>query len=459
MAIAAFTFFALVVGAIGYCVACLVFGKSQMTRCELLGWSLLAGTGTLSFALFVISCLSIAPSRRVLVVLIIASLLATLMLRRRRRVVSLAPLAQAKVDRWTFLIILPLIAIVFCVVAASVNALQYPLYEWDAFSIWFFKAKLLFAEPLFPRPEYFQNAAMSYSHRDYPLLQPMFVAGSFAAMGEANDRFGRLALLLPYVGMAFLFYADARRRTSSSAALWLAAVFVCAPAIPFWAPSGNADVVLAALYTAHLVYLARWLESRDRSSLVAAGLFGCFTWFTKHEGEVLALISAAIVLVVPAIRSRRFDRRVLLFPAMLAVILLPWHLFSWNLPHSAARFPEHLTPSVLAQNLPSLWPTLRLISGEMLHWQSWGFLFPLLLICALLTPKRIARSDALILWLIFLAQLGLYTAIGTLSLPDMKRAYPLTLPWFFVQMVPVVAMLIVAHWPGSTGDRSPPQPS
>ena len=85
-----------------------------------------------------------------------------------------------------------------------------PVIEWDAFAIWQMKAQVLAILPLHPRPEYFSNLNLSYSHLQYPLLVPMVSAGMHAMTGNLDD-YGKLVSLLWYGGMVLAVYAMVKR--------------------------------------------------------------------------------------------------------------------------------------------------------------------------------------------------------------------------------------------------------
>jgi 4-amino-4-deoxy-L-arabinose transferase-like glycosyltransferase len=385
------------------------------------------------------------PERAWLPILIIAGL--TCAIRgRQRKLPRWEPLPRPRIDARTVSLLIPLCAIAFCIVAMVIHALALPLYEWDAFSIWFLKAKILLHQPLLPTPAYFHDPAMSYSHRDYPLGQPMFIAGLWGIAGRANDHSARVALLLPYIGMACLFFAEARRRTALGTAGWLTAIFACAPAITFWAPSGNADVMLAAFYLAHLIYLVRWLESRAAREIAAAGFFACCMAFTKHEGVPLVLISGVLAAAVVAFKERRLSRSLLIYPAVF-VMLIPWLAWSWNLPASNERYAPRLTPAVVMENLASVGPGLRLIGTELVRFQSWGLLVPLLALVTLLTAQRLRRLAVLGLWLAAAAHLAMYLMAWIVAEPLMKQMMPGVMNRLVLHVMPAIALLIVVHWP------------
>jgi hypothetical protein len=460
MPLLAFACFICVLLIVGIATTSLLYGQVKLHICEMFGLHLLTGIGAFGFLLFWLSLLSITPGTGWLIACLIGLIIAGVF-RSKGMVSRWLAVPPLHIDRAGATLIFPIAAIVFCIVAIVVNALAFPLYEWDAFAIWFLKAKILLHEALLPQPAYFHDAAMSYSHRDYPLMQPIFIAGFWGFLHRVNDRWGKLVLILPYLAMGLLFFAEARRRLSTLAGGWLTAVFLCAPALPFWAASGDADVMLAAFYLGHLIYLVRWLDTRLRNHLLTSAFFASCMWFTKQEGQVLALISVAIVVIFVTIKERRFHRDVLFFPAMLLVLLLPWHVWSWNLPHSNQRYPE-ITLDVIRGSVGSIVGGIRLVCGELVQWRSWGALVPLMVLCALLTIRRVRRTSVAVIWLMLLAQLGFLVLAYALAEPNMKLEMVAGVRRLFVQVTPAIALLIVLHFPSigvrredTSDDREP----
>ena len=88
------------------------------------------------------------------------------------------------------------------IVVAAIHAFGTALIEWDAFSIWCLKAKVLAATALQDDPSYFYNPAMSYSHLDYPLLVPFLVSGTYGMTGYVQEHLGRMIFPILFIATA-----------------------------------------------------------------------------------------------------------------------------------------------------------------------------------------------------------------------------------------------------------------
>ncbi len=140
---------------------------------ETAGLSLCMGPGVMAISLIFLSMLGLRPGRVEILALTGICLMASAILWRRDSGEPTA--ASGRVPRlWAAVCIA---AIAYGMWAIALDALGYPVIEWDAFAIWQLKAQVLTLLPLHPRPTYFSNLNLSYSHLRYPLLAPMMSAG------------------------------------------------------------------------------------------------------------------------------------------------------------------------------------------------------------------------------------------------------------------------------------------
>jgi len=201
--------------------------------------------------------------------------------------------------------------------------------DWDARSIWFFAAKrLFFGGGLGAGPDDWTQRAYGFSHADYPKLLPL-LAAQFASMwglwNEYIPKAGLLLLLLPVViGLLGL-----PRRLGLSL-LFLAGALLLSTGRYLW--NGYADTYLGLYGVLAAVWLARWLESGEATTLALASAFLGVAINLKNEGILLALCVAASLaiwslLARPAVTPwRRWPAGVWL------ALVLPWiGFFAWML--------------------------------------------------------------------------------------------------------------------------------
>jgi hypothetical protein len=155
----------------GYAVAASLARTASLL--EIAALSLCMGPAIVGILLIFLSILGIRPTR--LEILIITALFAALAIFSFTRR-SPENVRSTSVPKWLMLICLA--AIAYGIIAIVVDALGFPVIEWDAFAIWQLKAQVLALQPLHPRPEYFSNLNLSFSHLRYPLLVPMWARQS-----------------------------------------------------------------------------------------------------------------------------------------------------------------------------------------------------------------------------------------------------------------------------------------
>jgi hypothetical protein len=155
-----------------------------------------------------------------------------------------------------------LLVIAYAAVVVAADVTIYPTMEWDAFGIWQLKGEVLAKSALEPRPAYFENVNLSYSHLRYPLLEPMISAGVHALTGRLGDDGQKTPGLLMYLGLVAVVYSTVRRDSGHLVAITVAAMFADLPVFFRYAGSGTAEMALTAFYGGSVVCLLRWWKDR-----------------------------------------------------------------------------------------------------------------------------------------------------------------------------------------------------
>jgi hypothetical protein len=440
-------FYFIVIFVVGYMVASLLFGARRASLVEIVALSLICGLGAVPALLFIISLLSFPLAASALWILFLLTAIALLVLMQRKAVLRWDRSRAIPVHaRAIGLSAIPVAAIVFCVVAAGWNATKYPLYDWDAFSVWLIKAKVLVSHPLMPVPEEFVTPALAYSHQDYPLAQPLLVAGAWAATGATDDHVAMLTLLLPWLAIGLLFAAEALRRLGAIAALWLTAILLSIRAPLLAAPSGSADVMLAAFYFAHVVFILRYLEKPTTRDIAAAGFFAGCMCFTKREGTALVIISALILLIFARTNFRDRARHLGLFAGVALIVIGPWLLWQTQLPHVSETYYGRLTPAVVRNDLARLPAIAAAIVNECTSWRAWDGLWLLLVIVAVFSIEFFRDRILLAIWLLLLGHFVMNALAFLVASDAIFAMMPPVLDRLTIHAFPAAALLIVLHW-------------
>ncbi len=131
--------------------------------------------------------------------------------------------------RFGWLNIICLVAIAYGVGVSIHYAVADGVIMGDAFAIWMLKAKVLATQALYPRPDYFTDVSLSFSHLRYPILVPMIGAGVHAMSGRLEGDLVSAPFLLSYFGLVMAVFGAVRSWGNWTSGLAAAAMFMTTP--------------------------------------------------------------------------------------------------------------------------------------------------------------------------------------------------------------------------------------
>jgi len=428
-----------------------------------LGLIVVLGAGTLGYGLFLLGLLGARPGRGALAVLCVTGLAAGAHLAQKRKV-SLRKLRSAlSHSTWRYDFGSSAVLVLLLVFQAVVltHALGFPLYEWDAYAIWGLKAKVIAAKGIVPRPTYFTDVSLSYSHLDYPLMVPFLMAGVHGLLGRVDDQLAKLALPLLYFGLGCLVFAFSKRRLPNPLAFAVTALVMGAPVTLRWAGSGNADLPLAAFYTASVILLLEWTEKPDWRTCAACGMMSGFAAFTKNEGLALGAANCVIVLLVPIWSA---DRKRALAGAgacigVFLILILPWTVWSSDIPRTHENYLAHLTFGNIAGNASRIPIILTEFVRQTVSVWRYGLLWLILVASAIAGWRSFRDRPTVAAWSLLLLHLGLYALIFLITPWDVQEQFKASLDRLTLHVVPLAGLLIAMHCsaivarPGGAGEK------
>ncbi|MBK9373305.1 MAG: hypothetical protein IPN03_06135 [Holophagales bacterium] len=305
-----------------------------------------------------------------------------------------------------------------------VGALLSPVLDWDGQMTWSPQARLMrFGGTATPGA--FTDPWVWVSHPQYPPLVALVqVTGLEVVSAPEDQRAGRAVHPLFFVALLAVLFRTVRVLTISGlAAAAGTSLAAMTPFVAFETHGGAAgafsDVPLAAFLGGGLSVLLCG-GARFRAS-VAAGLLFAAAVLTKNEGLplVLCLLGVAGAVELHALWARRgtaFRARLrraatafLLAAVFVGGSVALLHAFRSEIPN---RYDEdygslvsqmRLEPAVMARKVSSVVPYFlsRLVSVR-----SWGILWPLLALLALLQPRVLARRAAVAAGALTVAPIG-----------------------------------------------------
>jgi hypothetical protein len=178
-----------------------------------------------------------------------------------------------------------------------VLVIKSPHGQWDAWSIWNLKARYIFRGGADWRNAF--SGILQYSHRDYPLLLPLSIAGSWILTGrETLAEAATLSFLFTLAVIVLLASSLGTLRSRGQG--YVAGLLLLGSAL--FIPEGAsqlADVPAGFFYLAAAVSLALYHASAasEGRHLALSGLAAGFAAWTKNEGILfLVAITTALFL-------------------------------------------------------------------------------------------------------------------------------------------------------------------
>ena len=423
---------------------------APLTRREKLAWSLAAGLLLQTLCLLVLILIGTRPyAWKILVLEAAAAALAAFATRSQRP----QPLgASVKGGGRT------LVALLWCVAGAAwlvflVGSLADSMWATDFLAFWGYKGKIVFLTGEIPR-RLFQDPALYFAHREYPLLVPLTFAALASYLGRWNDQ--ALALLYPIGSLATLlaisgFLARRASRVSGAAAAALASLcfFLYRPA-----NAGTAEVPFALGLVLAVSAAIDFLQQDGAANAGRLAVASLFCVSLKQEGSLFILLLALLLWW----RLRRGTRWL-----AAAALTLPgaahWiALYLLRGDQTRRDFDFTLFAPGRWAELPSLF---RLVLGRMLGTEGRIALVPILAIAVYFLVTRRGIGDPLIP--VFLAQLFFYVVAFTVSSFDPLYAIDGAFRRITMSLFPAFSLILGARLPTAFTDSiaaatTPPRP-
>lgn len=410
-----------------------------LTRREKAAWSLAAGLLVQAVCLVALYAAGWKSSGASLLLLEAVVAAAALAVARRRQGYAAFALPAQRGPR-PLVVVLALVAagawLLFCV-----GALSDAMWATDFVAFWGYKGKVVFLSSGIPR-RLFQDPALYFAHREYPLLVPFSLAALASWIGEWNDQ--ALALLYPVCELATLLALSGfleRRVSRLSGALAAALASLC-----FFlyrpANAGTAEVPFALGLVLVCCAAADVLRPDTRPSAAALarlGVAGFFCACLKQEGTLFVFLLAAALwwaLRGAPSRLRRLSPLALVIPPSLHWLAL--YVLRGN--QTRRDFDLTLFEPRRWLELPALF---ALVVGRMLGTEARQNAAALLAIAVYLLVTRRGSLDALLP--VFAVQLLCYAVAFSVSSFDPMYAIDGAFRRIVMSLFPAFTLVLCAR--------------
>ena len=324
---------------------------------------------------------------------------------------------------------------------ALLRALLYPMWAWDAVTIWGLKAKAFYSSRAIDLTGF-------EAHNYYPNLVPLAMAYLYFWLGGIIDHL--VKALFPFWGgcLILIFYSFLRRLRVERREALLATAFLVlnGPTLITHLFIAYADLALAyyTFIAAGLLFL--WLkEETPKGSMILVGIFSGGMLWCKYEGGPLVLINflAAVITLLwlrPLAQGKKFAS--LAGAGLLSLLFyLPWRYFCLTQQmhvgagHLGGFFPTQLWQAVVYLSKSLVWPPY------------FGLFWPVVMLTLVWSGRTALCSPAMFLGLVTLGNLAAivlaYTVVpaSAAEFPWYMRA---TIDRLLLHIAPTSGLLLAA---------------
>lgn len=419
---------------VGYALA--RFFADGLTRAERIAWSF--ATGLFVQSLLFVICVSIAPGCGPLPVFGLDVLIVggSLLIRRPRRPTPF----RMRFHAGTALLLLVVGAAWLVFFVESVGE---PMWSTDYLAMWGLKGKTVFELGFVPR-RLFQDPALYWAHREYPLLVPLSLATLASFAGGWDDQ--ALGLLFPLCELATLLalFGFLARRVSTVAGAAAAALASLNIFLYRAVNAGTAEVPLALSLVLVSCAFLDVLDSPTRPGIARLLVASLLCVSIKQEGTLF------VVLLAAAMWPRR-RRQVW---ALLVPPVIHWSLLYF------LRGPQTRRDFDLTLFGPQRWmelpPLFVKVIGRILGTEALLAWLPLLAIALVLLVTRRGIADRLLP--IFPLQILCYAVAFSVSSFDPMYAVDGAFRRIALTLFPAFTLVLCARLQNPARTRAGPSP-
>lgn len=377
----------------------------------------------------------------------------------------------ASLKGFGFLEWLALLVITSQVLYAFFAALLMPISGWDAWAIWFMKARIFFLEGKVASA-FLLNKSYASTHLDYPLLVPLAVSWIYTCLGTVNDQLAKVIFPLLFSAMLIVFFYIVRRLSTRGNAILFTALLALSPVIMthtggFSMPFGSlysgdfvgyADLMLSIYFFSAAAFFYLYMLKDDTWPLFCSVLFLALGAWTKNEGLPYAFFGVILIALYLLI-SPRIKRPGAVFIALLVlsflVIAAPW-LFYKSYLNLQSEYMVTLSLSTVMNNIGRLPLILSRTGGFMFrNVELFNLTWYLYFLTLILNWRRFFSAPLAFLNLFFFLQFSLYIFIYIISPNEINWHLDTSLDRLLLHMVPLVTFITAINFYMLLGRQKP----
>ena len=289
-----------------------------------------------------------------------------------------------------------------------------PLADWDARSIWFFHAKMIFSSGTIGESAGWTHASVGFSHPDYPKLVPALAGQINYIVGFWNEFLPKISILILFIPTTIWIMTFAKNSLS-----FLFLVITIPLGFYPWIWNGYMDGLLAVYVSIALLLMGRYFHKSQKFDLISVFLILFVIINLKNEGILASIAIIFTFLIIHIIMIKigplkdyfSITKRYFLFSL---ISLLPF--FIWNFYKSQWGLTNDLAIG-LSQTIQNIFNRLQdgsyitILSRSFSEMSSWLLILGLLLIASVIrskTPDKAVFFSLLSTLIIFIGIFSVY---------------------------------------------------
>jgi hypothetical protein len=301
----------------GYCVLNLILIslKCKIDLFSFIGLCGIIGFGISAIELFVYSLLHIHWHQTLLVIPWMAVFLYLLLKQK-----TMFQIQTVKIkDIWVILFILLL------ALTLVGWAITNPVFEWDGWAIWNFKAQVFYARGFIPL-DFVKNPEAVFSHLEYPLLLPLAQTWVYLFLAKVQTGFSQVIYVVYYFSMLLITFSFLKKVIKNyHFPLVFTFLLAMTPSLVIASQINYADILIGVFFLSGITYLIKWVRYHQKIDIWLMSILLGLGAFTKQEGSMIYGLVILFILIGVVLEEKRGCFRRLKSTAVPIVVgLMPW---------------------------------------------------------------------------------------------------------------------------------------
>lgn len=321
----------------------------------------------------------------------------------------------------TFLLCLIAVLLLFVGFEAQLR----PLYAWDGYAIWLFKAKVFFLDGKI------DSSHTYYLQNSYPYTLPLAIAYIYAFIGYIDDRSILLFFFLFYAATSGLLFYSLRDSVGVTKALLATVLFMSIQNVMRhggrW-EAGYADLALGYYFFSCIILLKTYLKRKNVRTFFFLSLFIAITSIVKDE-SIPFVTAVGLFLFISTLVSKKYIHTIFLIGSYIPLIV-------WTMYKNTHRFFPNYLFDRTSLHPQRIFEIFWYIAKEVVNIERWNFLWIFFILSFVLFLAKHKKNFPLFVFAIIFFQLATYMLIFIISPYPPSVHIPSVMDRLFLHLTP-----------------------